>query len=95
MNEEVNNFLKYNLEEAHAIFKGILSEMKDNNIDVDYRELETSEMNCYQNVSKMMDKMDYYVATVNDLNEDKMEIVDAEYKLYLKYLSLCSFFNIY
>ena len=88
MNEEVNDFLKINLEEAHSIFKGIISEMKDNNVDVDYYELETEEMNCYQNVTSIMNKMDYYIKLTNDLDEDKTEIVNAEYKLYLKYISL-------
>ena len=88
MNEEVNDFLKINLEEAHSIFKGIISEMKDNNVDVDYYELETEEMSCYQNVTNIMNKMDYYIAKVRDLEEDKNEILDVEYKLYLKYFSL-------
>ena len=57
MNEEVNDFLKINLEEAHSIFKGIINEMKDNNVDVDYHELETEEMSCYQNVTNIMNKM--------------------------------------
>ena len=88
MNEETNDFLKYNLDDAHNIFKSILSEMKDNGIVIDYNELETEEMKCYQKVSEILHEMNYYVSKSKDLEESNLETKDIEYKLYLKYLSL-------
>ncbi len=88
MNEETNDFLKFNLEEAHATFKTILSEMKDNNIDFDYNEIEMIEMNSYSLVSKMMKEMYYYVINSNIIRENNKEIFHDEYRFYLKYFTL-------
>ena len=88
MNEETNEFLNYNLEDAHNIFKSIINEMKDNGIIVDYNELESDEMNCYLKVSEILLKMHYFVSKSKNLEESNLEIKEIEYKLYLKYISL-------
>ena len=88
MNDETNEFLKYNLEEAHMIFKSIIKEMKDNGISTDYRELEVKEMQCYQEISSLMEKMYYCVIRAAELKENQKQMLDEEYKVYLKYMSL-------
>ena len=88
MNEETNEFLKYNLEEAHMTFKSIIREMKENGISIDYKELEIKEIECYQEINNMMDKMYYCVARATDLKQEQEEMLEIEYKLYLKYFSL-------
>ena len=88
MNEETNDFLKYNLNEAHNIFKSIISEMKENNISYDYSETEQEEMKSYREINSIMNKMDYYVNKANDLKDINNEILDEEYKIYFKYISL-------
>ena len=88
MNEETNEFLKANLEEAHYTFKNILGEMKDNNISIDYDELETKELDYYRDILNIIDKMHYNVSLANDLKEGQIKIMNNEYKLYLKYFSL-------
>lgn len=88
MNEETNDFLKYNLEDAHMIFKSIIREMKENCIDIDYKELEVKEIECYHEINNMMEKMYYYVARSNELKEAQTEMLETEYKLYFKYFSL-------
>ncbi len=88
MNEETNEFLRDNLEEAHSTFKSILLEMKQNNILIDYKELEREELLSYQEIINIMKKMNYYVNRANILEDDKKEILDIEYKIYLKYFSL-------
>ena len=88
MNIETNEFLKFNLEEAHMIFKSIIGEMKENGVSIDYRELELKEMKCYQEVSNLMDKMYYCVLRTAELRENQKQTLDEEYRIYLKYMSL-------
>ena len=88
MNEEVNNFLKANLEEAHDTFKAIISEMKDENISIDYSEVEKNEQDYYLEVAEIMNKLNYYVLEAKALKEDQDAILEEEYKLYLKYFAL-------
>ena len=88
MNIETNEFLKFNLEEAHMIFKSIIGEMKENGVSIDYRELELKEMKCYQEISNLMDKMYYCVLRTAELRENQKQMLDEEYRIYLKYMSL-------
>ena len=88
MNIETNEFLKFNLEEAHMIFKSIIGEMKENGVSIDYRELELKEMKCYQEISNLMDKMYYCVLRTAELRENQKQTLDEEYRIYLKYMSL-------
>lgn len=88
MNEETNNFLKENLEEAYITFKAIISEMKDNNISLNYDKVEDDENNYYLEVVEIMKKLNYYVIEANFLKEQKEELLDVECNLYLKYFAL-------
>ena len=88
MNEETNEFLKFNLDEAHNIFKSIISEMKENNISYDYKEVEQEEIKSYEEISNIMNKMQYYVSKANDIKENNVDMLENEFKIYLKYISL-------
>lgn len=88
MNEEVNNHLKWNLEEAYSDFQGIIAEMKDNNVDIDYDEVEKDEKDYYQEVAVIMTKLDYYLNEVLELQDTIYNLRADEFKLYPKYLCL-------
>lgn len=88
MNTETNDFLKYNLEDAHAIFLSIIDEMKENNIYENYVELINEEARNYEEVNEVLNKMYYYVSTSKILIEENKELFDYEYSCALKYFSL-------
>lgn len=88
MNKETNDFLWENLNEAHESFLHIIKELKENNIDVDFKELEIKELNCYEDIKKVLNQMGYYVSEANSLIEENGDIRDYEIKLYIKYASL-------
>ncbi len=88
MNKETNDFLLENLDEAHESFIHILKEMKENNIDVDYHELETKERENYQSIVNEINQMGYYVSEATTLREENSDLFDYEYTLYIKYAIL-------
>lgn len=88
MNIETNEFLDYNLEDAHAIFLSIIDEMQEKNIDANYTELVNEEAKCYYNVRDMLNKMSYYISTSNRLVMENKKLFDFEYACALKYFSL-------
>lgn len=88
MNQETNDFLLYNLEEAHNTFISIIREMKDNNIEFNYKELEMMERNSYQYVMDTINKMNYYVSYNDSVKDQQMELLEEKYRLIFKYTSL-------
>ena len=88
MNEETNDFLRENLEEAHATFNSILLEMKEKNVVANYYELIDKEEKCYQETFEIVNKMNYFVTKASSLQEEKNELLEAEYGIYIKYFSL-------
>ena len=88
MNQEVNDFLKQNLLEAHATYNTIISEMKENNITFEYDVLNEKENESFTSICEMINKMQCNLSEYNRLKEDNQEIFDNEYSIYLKYFSL-------
>ena len=88
MNQETNDFLNENLEEAHNTFNSIIKEMKQNNISINYQELEEREIKCYYEIKEIMNEMNCFVHNTNIIKENNKELFNYKYNLYLKYLSL-------
>jgi hypothetical protein len=88
MNEEVNSFLKWNLEEAYSDFNGIIAEMKEKNIPIDYDEVIADEKDYYSEVSRIMSQLDYYLSEANDLRDITDEIRVTKFKIGINYAFL-------
>ena len=88
MNEEVNKYLKSELKDAYSTFFGIINEMRDHNIQIDYDGAIADQKDYYQEVRGIMSKLDYYLEEANKLKEDDDILKEMEYKLYFKYATL-------
>ena len=88
MNRETNDHLWECLTEAHETFAHILRELKDNNVDVNYQELETTELECYKDIVNEINQMEYCLSEATTLKEDNIEIFNYEYSSYVKYITL-------
>ena len=88
MNEEVNKFLKWNLEEAYSDFNGVIDEMRENNIPINYEEVIADEKDYYLEVVRIMTKLDYYLSEADDLKEIVDEVRENEFKICFKYAFL-------
>lgn len=88
MNKETNEHLEECLEEAHSTFKNIIEEMKEKNIDYDYYEEAIEEEAIFRDVSNKMEKLRNYVAEVECLHDNHIEMISDETILCVKYLSL-------
>lgn len=88
MNQETNDFLEYNLQEAHATFNTIIAEMQNEKISFNYEVIEDKENISFQIVCDLLCKMDFNLYEYNSLMDKNSELFDNEYKIYLKYISL-------
>ena len=88
MNKETNDFLLENLDEAHQSFTSLIKEMKENNIDEDYYELEKEERDSYNVASNAIKQMTYYVNEANTIREENDELYQNERLLFIKYSTL-------
>ena len=88
MNKDTNNHLEDCLEEAHYTFRNIIEEMKEKNIDYDYKKEETEEYALFRDVTNKMELLKQYVARSDDIHGDHLEMISDECILYVKYLSL-------
>lgn len=88
MNQETNDFLTYNLNEAHDIFNSIIDEMQEANIPFHYNTIKEMEMNSYEIVNNLIIKMNSEVYEYNCLIEDNEDMFNEKYSIYLKYIAL-------
>lgn len=88
MNQETNDFLVYNLNDAHNIFNNIIEEMKQANIPFEYEFIKQKEMNSFQIVRDILLKMNGEIYEYNNLIDDNKEFFEEKYNIYLKYISL-------
>lgn len=88
MNVETNEYLKENLDDAHETFKIIIKEMKDNNINYDYQNLELEEIELYNAVSNLMRRMDNYVCDLDSMKSKIDQLHEEELILFIKYAAL-------
>lgn len=88
VNQETNDFLKFNLNEAHSIFSNIIKEMEQADIPFEYEFVKQKEMNSYEIIRDILIKMDNAVYEYDDLISDNRDLFDDTNKLYLKYIAL-------
>ena len=87
MNQEVNDFLMENLKEAHETFNNIIREIEENNI-VYETTLKDEEKKEYQQIYDLITKMNNHLNDYNYLFQTNSDIIDEEYIIYIKYISL-------
>lgn len=88
MNVETNEYLKENLEEAHGTFCSVIEEMKTNNIKDDYYSVELEERELYNDVSKLMVKLEKYVSELDNMKGEIDQLHTEEFILFVKYAVL-------
>ena len=88
MNTDINNYLLENLNEAHETYVHIIKELKENNVDADYRELEQEENNRYQIITKLINQMVNYVYEADDLKEIGNDMMEYTAITCVKYAAL-------
>lgn len=88
MNQETNDFLTYNLNDAHNIFNGIIKEMEEANIPYHYNTIKEAEINSFEIVKDIIVKMNNEVYEYNNLIDDNKDLFDEKAGIYIKYISL-------
>lgn len=88
MNRETNDFLQFNLNEAHTIFNSIVLEMQEANIPYDYNTLKQMEENSFNEIKNLLVKMDSEVFEYDNLTDKYKDFLQGKDEIYFKYIFL-------
>lgn len=88
MNDVTNEYLQECLDEAHASFIDIISEMKSNHMVYDYDADIEEEALRFREATNKLEKLRYLVGDVNRLSDDHIELISDDVIIFVKYMAL-------